>query len=108
MYPFGFIVRCRNRLCGCYDVVVRPSVWACGAVGSALPWHGRGQGFESLQVHQNTQLQSGGGLIGSKRDLPKVLIEPKQGPACRAPCRAAIETLLRGMGRLLRRMKQNF
>src|SRR5450755_472050 len=27
--------------------------WACGAVGSALPWHGRGQGFESLQVHQN-------------------------------------------------------
>src|SRR5580698_509724 len=27
-------------------------VWACGAVGSALPWHGRGQGFESLQVHQ--------------------------------------------------------
>ena len=28
-------------------------VWACGAVGSALPWHGRGQGFESLQVHQN-------------------------------------------------------
>src|ERR1700712_4930721 len=28
------------------------TVWACGAVGSALPWHGRGQGFESLQVHQ--------------------------------------------------------
>ena len=30
------------------------SLWACGAVGSALPWHGRGQGFESLQVHQFT------------------------------------------------------
>src|SRR5262249_5431278 len=29
--------------------------WACGAVGSALPWHGRGQGFESLQVHQTYQ-----------------------------------------------------
>src|SRR4051812_2889965 len=29
-----------------------PAEWACGAVGSALPWHGRGQGFESLQVHQ--------------------------------------------------------
>ena len=27
--------------------------WACGAVGSALPWHGRGQWFESLQVHQS-------------------------------------------------------
>ena len=29
--------------------------WACGAVGSALPWHGRGRGFESLQVHQTFQ-----------------------------------------------------
>src|SRR5581483_2142045 len=28
------------------------SEWACGAVGSALPWHGRGREFESLQVHQ--------------------------------------------------------
>ena len=27
-------------------------VWACGAVGSALPWHGRGREFESHQVHQ--------------------------------------------------------
>ena len=26
-------------------------VWACGAVGSALPWHGRGREFESHQVH---------------------------------------------------------
>src|SRR6202012_4301484 len=34
-----------------YDERVVP-LWACGAVGSALPWHGRGQGFESLQVHQ--------------------------------------------------------
>ena len=30
-------------------------VWACGAVGSALPWHGRGRGFESLQVHQTSR-----------------------------------------------------
>src|ERR1035437_1028523 len=28
-------------------------MWACGAVGSALPWHGRGREFESHQVHQN-------------------------------------------------------
>ncbi len=27
--------------------------WACGAVGSALPWHGRGRRFEPDQVHQN-------------------------------------------------------
>ena len=33
-------------------------MWACGAVGSALPWHGRGQGFESLQVHQIPQTLS--------------------------------------------------
>ena len=26
---------------------------ACGAVGSALPWRGRGREFESHQVHQN-------------------------------------------------------
>src|ERR1700728_2237295 len=26
--------------------------WACGAVGSALPWHGRGRRFEPDQVHQ--------------------------------------------------------
>src|SRR5437588_4933478 len=28
------------------------SEWACGAVGSALPWHGRGRRFEPDQVHQ--------------------------------------------------------
>src|SRR6185312_13059926 len=25
--------------------------WGCGEVGSALPWHGRGQGFEPPQLH---------------------------------------------------------
>ena len=28
------------------------STWACGAVGSALPWHGRGRRFDPDQVHQ--------------------------------------------------------
>ena len=32
--------------------------WACGAVGSALPWHGRGRQFESDQVHQNKPQQN--------------------------------------------------
>jgi hypothetical protein len=27
-------------------------LWARGAVGSALEWHSRGQGFESPRVHQ--------------------------------------------------------
>src|SRR5580698_3171122 len=31
------------------------SVWACGAAGSALPWHGRGHRFDPGQVHQSIQ-----------------------------------------------------
>ena len=27
-------------------------MWACGAAGSALPWHGRGHRFDPDQVHQ--------------------------------------------------------
>jgi hypothetical protein len=33
-------------------VVVSPNKWACGAAGSALPWHGRGRRFDPDQVHQ--------------------------------------------------------
>ena len=29
--------------------------WACGAAGSALPWHGRGHRFDPDQVHQLNQ-----------------------------------------------------
>ncbi len=29
-----------------------PEMWACGAAGSALPWHGRGRRFDPDQVHQ--------------------------------------------------------
>src|SRR4051794_23269795 len=29
-----------------------PAQWACGAAGSALPWHGRGRRFDPDQVHQ--------------------------------------------------------
>jgi len=35
--------------------VVVPQEWACGAVGSALPWHGRGHRFDPDQVHQLNQ-----------------------------------------------------
>ena len=35
------------------------STWACGAAGSALPWHGRGHRFDPDQVHQITQQLSG-------------------------------------------------
>src|SRR5258708_6101538 len=30
-------------------------LWACGAAGSALPWHGRGHRFDPDQVHQSFQ-----------------------------------------------------
>jgi hypothetical protein len=29
--------------------------WACGAAGSALPWHGRGRRFDPDQVHHFRQ-----------------------------------------------------
>ena len=32
-----------------------PKKWACGAAGSALPWHGRGRRFDPDQVHQISQ-----------------------------------------------------
>jgi hypothetical protein len=32
--------------------------WACGAAGSALPWHGRGHRFDPDQVHQITPSKS--------------------------------------------------
>jgi hypothetical protein len=30
-------------------------LWACGAAGSALPWHGRGRRFDPDQVHHHNQ-----------------------------------------------------
>ena len=36
-----------------HDILKTYCDWACGAVGSALPWHGRGRRFEPDQVHQN-------------------------------------------------------
>ena len=36
--------------------VVSPTMWACGAAGSALPWHGRGRRFDPDQVHQRFPL----------------------------------------------------
>ena len=32
-------------------LALRAGFWGIGAVGSALPWHGRGQGFESPMLH---------------------------------------------------------
>ena len=54
-------------------------VWGCGAAGSALAWHARGQGFESPQLHQTNNDRLYGGLYsfmsptdsgGAKRRLP--------------------------------------
>ena|SRR5208283_299586 len=35
-----------------YSGGVSSPKWACGAAGSALPWHGRGRRFDPDQVHQ--------------------------------------------------------
>ena len=35
--------------------LARFRAWACGAAGSALPWHGRGRRFDPDQVHQIPQ-----------------------------------------------------
>src|SRR5436309_2734801 len=45
---------------------------ACGAVGSALPWHGRGREFESHQVHQNfaNSLTNSDGHSGLGGNIP--------------------------------------
>src|SRR5690348_10446212 len=37
--------------------------WACGAAGSALPWHGRGRRFDPDQVHQTLGKISARGLV---------------------------------------------
>jgi hypothetical protein len=42
-------------------------MWACGAAGSALPWHGRGHRFDPDQVHQTTPSRSS---VCGKRRLP--------------------------------------
>jgi hypothetical protein len=36
----------------CQPSAFRLQSWACGAAGSALPWHGRGRRFGPDQIHQ--------------------------------------------------------
>jgi DNA-3-methyladenine glycosylase II len=43
-------------------------LWACGAAGSALPWHGRGHRFDPGQVHQSNQTFSATGFRGAILD----------------------------------------
>ena len=40
--------------------------WACGAAGSALPWHGRGRRFDPDQVHQSFNNLAGPALRASQ------------------------------------------
>src|SRR5882762_4462257 len=39
----------------CKIAIALRTKWACGAAGSALPWHGRGRRFDPDQVHQTSQ-----------------------------------------------------
>ncbi len=53
--------------------LVRNSVWACGAAGSAPAWHAGGQGFESPQVHRKSPRFSGGFCVDSFEDSSRLL-----------------------------------
>ena len=43
-------------------------LWACGAAGSALPWHGRGHRFDPDQVHHPNTLNI--------KQLPALALQP--------------------------------
>jgi putative endonuclease len=62
--------------------------WACGAAGSALPWHGRGRRFDPDQVHQFSIMvavyilqseSSGKFYIGCSENPVERLIEHNRG-----------------------------
>ena len=53
-------------------IIKRKNIWGCSSPGRALPWHGRGSGFDPRQLHHN-EIQdvvldlslNGGGNIGA-------------------------------------------
>ena len=54
--PFVSTIRPLVRLCRAES---GGPVWGCGAAGSAPPWHGGGQGFESPQLHVGERSREG-------------------------------------------------
>jgi hypothetical protein len=59
-----------GRLIGPFRKVVKSKTWACGAAGSALPWHGRGRRFDPDQVHQHSpQYLRGFSDISHRKEL---------------------------------------
>ncbi len=62
---------------GVHATLLKP--WGCGAVGSASEWHSEGQGFESLQLHQNKDVRDANLEIR----VPSLLIEI---PSLLLPC----------------------
>ena len=50
-----------------------PSSWGCGAVGSASEWHSEGQGFESLQLHQNKDVRDADLISASLLFCPRMV-----------------------------------
>ena len=55
----------------CLRMNKSPLEWACGAAGSALPWHGRGHRFDPDQVHQTIQSFTNPSLPRLCRKFPK-------------------------------------
>ena len=52
----------------CNIAIALRTKWACGAAGSALPWHGRGRRFDPDQVHQTSQQLRPGERLGRGQD----------------------------------------
>src|ERR1700757_4404064 len=49
---FDSVWEARRELICQFSLTTVAHSWACGAAGSALPWHGRGRRFDPDQVHQ--------------------------------------------------------
>ena len=54
-------------------------LWGYGAAGSASPWHGEGQGFESPELHDyRGPLRKGWSFLLKRRCFADVLAEPQK------------------------------
>lgn len=59
----------------------------CSSVGRARPWHGRGHGFDSRQLHSGPPAVRAqpGPVISSSAGCPRAVDEPKPGQEWRPP-----------------------
>jgi hypothetical protein len=81
------IPRIRARITAALLSILHSQSWACGAAGSALPWHGRGRRFDPDQVHQFKPPWNQS-LFRSLRHWQKMPARIREGASC-LPCLVA-------------------